>query len=79
MKCFDCSIQGCAADALGICHHCSAGVCESHGSFVSDPVTMQAIVNRTVVLPKKARVLLCRTCQEALGQPHNPEAEAETK
>lgn len=78
MKCFDCSIQGRVADTIGVCHHCSAGVCEGHGSFVSDPVTMQAPLVRTIILPKKARVLLCRNCREALGQPHNLEAEEET-
>ena len=69
MKCFDCSIEGRVADTIGVCHHCSTGVCRSHSSLVSDPVTMQALIMRTVILPKKARVLLCRTCLEALGQP----------
>ena len=31
-------------------------------SMIDDPVTMTALINRTVVLPKKARVLLCSTC-----------------
>jgi hypothetical protein len=78
MKCFDCSIQGRAEETIGICHHCSAGVCESHGSLVSDPVTMQALILRTIILPKKARLLLCRTCREALGQPHDLEAQEGT-
>ena len=79
MKCLDCSTsQGRATEAMGVCHHCSAGVCESDSALVSDPVTMQALIMRTVILPKRARVLLCNTCLEALGQPHNFKGEEET-
>ena len=57
MKCLDCSTsQGRATEAMGVCHHCSAGVCESDSALVSDPVTMQALIMRTVILPKRARV-----------------------
>ena len=79
MKCLDCSTsQGRATEAMGVCHHCSAGVCESHSALVSDPVTMQALIMRTVIPPKRARVLLCNTSLEALGQPHNFKGEEET-
>ena len=35
---------------------------------VPDPVTKKKLINRTVVLPKKARLLLCGTCLTALQQ-----------
>jgi len=36
--------------------------------MITDPVTMTALIIRTVVLPKKARLLLCSTCLAALEQ-----------
>ena len=71
MKCFDCSDERRVNDAIGVCHHCSVGVCQSHGSLLSDPVTMRAQIVKSVVLPKKARILLCKTCMDALAQPHD--------
>jgi hypothetical protein len=68
MKCYDCSTQGGRTDAIGVCHHCSAGVCVDHGTFIMDPVLVHEPIARTVALPVKARELLCRTCLEALGQ-----------
>jgi hypothetical protein len=41
---------------------------KQHASMITDPVTMTALINRTVVLPKKARMLLCATCLAALQQ-----------
>ncbi len=38
MKCLDCSAKGRDTEAIGICHHCSAGICVAHRSLVSDPV-----------------------------------------
>jgi hypothetical protein len=74
MKCFDCSNNGRVADAVGVCHHCSAGVCSQDGTLVADPVTMQALILKEIVLPKKARVLLCHTCLAALTQSHRTDA-----
>lgn len=36
--------------------------------MIADPVTMTALINRTVVLPKKARLLFCGICLTALQQ-----------
>ena len=36
--------------------------------MITDPVTMTALINRTVVLPKEAKLLLCITCLAALQQ-----------
>ena len=68
MCCYECSQAGNRQEAFGICHHCSVGVCQSHSSVVTDPVTMTMLINRTVVLPKKARLLLCNICLAALEQ-----------
>jgi hypothetical protein len=68
MKCYDCHTAGRKADATGICHHCSVGLCIDHGTVVVDPILVHEPVMKTVALPKKARELLCRTCLEALRQ-----------
>jgi hypothetical protein len=69
MKCFDCSNEGRAAEAIGTCHHCSAGVCESHGALVSNAVSVPVPVMGTKVLPIRARLLFCHHCLDALRQP----------
>jgi hypothetical protein len=68
MLCYECSQSGADLEAIGLCHHCSVGLCQQHASMITDPVTMTALINRTVVLPKKARLLLCSTCLAALQQ-----------
>ena len=68
MCCYECSQASTRSEAIGICHHCSVALCQQHGLMISDPVTMTALINRTVVLPKKARLLLCSTCLAALQQ-----------
>lgn len=68
MKCLDCARKGTATETIGICHHCSAGVCDIHGALVLDPVTAPALVMGTRDLPKKARLLFCHHCLAALRQ-----------
>ena len=68
MCCFECSQAGNRQEAVGICHHCSVGVCPQHSSIVTDPVTMTQLINRTVVLPVSARLLLCHVCLAAMEQ-----------
>ena len=68
MYCYECSQADTQQKAIGICHHCSVGLCQQHALMITDPVTMTALINRTVVLPKKARLLLCATCLTALQQ-----------
>lgn len=70
MHCYECSQVGVTREAIGICHHCSAALCSDHALAVADPITTQYLIARTVILPKKARVLLCETCKTALEQPH---------
>jgi hypothetical protein len=61
-------MQGDSSDALGVCHHCSVGLCATHGTVVADPVLTHEGLVKVVALPKKARALLCRICLEALQQ-----------
>ena len=70
MHCYECSQIGVAKEAIGICHHCSLGLCVDHARIETDPITTMVYVFQTQVLPKKARLLLCETCKEALAQPH---------
>jgi len=49
--------------------------CARNTSVVDDPVTDIRPLIRTVVLPKKARLLLCGTCKAALEQPRSGHAE----
>jgi hypothetical protein len=68
MLCYECSKAGRSQQAIGLCHHCSAGLCADHASVIADPVTTTYPLCRTVVLPQKARQLLCATCLRALQQ-----------
>lgn len=68
MICFECQQGGMTRDAVALCHHCSAALCPEHALVLSDPVTAQQLVCKTVVLPLRARVFLCSTCREALLQ-----------
>ena len=68
MLCYECCQAGTRQEAIGVCHHCSVGLCQEHAVMIEDQVTMTALINRTVVLPKKARLLLCSTCLTALQQ-----------
>jgi hypothetical protein len=70
MQCYECSHAREARDAVGICHHCSAALCADHACMIVDPVIAHMPVSREVILPKVARLLLCRICKEALEQPH---------
>lgn len=74
MHCYECLQAGETRDAVGLCHHCSAALCAEHIFVVDDPVTAGVPLVRTVVLPKKARLLLCCTCKAALEQPRTSEA-----
>ena len=70
MRCYECSQAGEIRDAVGTCHHCSAALCTDHAFMIVDPVIAHLPVAREVILPKVARLLLCRTCKAALEQPH---------
>ena len=70
MHCYECSQTGIAKEAIGICHHCSAGLCGGHVYVEADPITLESSFAPTVVLPKVPRLLLCKTCKEALHQSH---------
>lgn len=78
MLCYECSKAGTDREAIGICHHCSAALCVDHACIVADPVTTTHPLTRTVVLPKRARQLLCGTCLDALRQVGARELKAET-
>ena len=77
MKCYDCSLLGDGNEAIGVCHHCSVGLCAGHGTIVADPVLVHEAVAKVLELPKKARELLCQTCLDALSQRHQSEQEQE--
>jgi hypothetical protein len=78
MLCYDCSKNGKDREAVGLCHNCSAGLCVDHACLIADPLTAMYPVVREVVLPKKARQLLCATCLGALRQIGVKNLEAET-
>jgi hypothetical protein len=68
MRCYDCTVNGDHNEAIGVCHHCSVGLCETHGTVVPDAILAHEPIAKTVVLPKRARAFLCGTCLEALQQ-----------
>ncbi len=68
MICYECQERGDRRDAVALCHHCSAALCSDHAVVLTDPVTVQYPIVKTIVLPLRARVLLCQTCRDALQQ-----------
>ena len=68
MECYPCLQSGLTREAAGLCHHCSAALCGDHICEVEDPIIVAHLMARTVVLPRKARLLLCGTCKAALEQ-----------
>lgn len=68
MICYECQQAGKTRDPVALCHHCFAALCPEHALILSDPVTAQYPVCKTVVLPLPARVFLCSTCRDALRQ-----------
>jgi len=68
MHCYECSQAGEVRDAVALCHHCSAALCAEHARVLVDAMIAPAPLSKEVVLPKRARVLLCPTCQAALEQ-----------
>lgn len=68
MICYECQQSSNRRDAVALCHHCYAGLCQQHAFVLEDPVTAQYPVCQTVVLPLRARLFLCSTCRTALQQ-----------
>lgn len=68
MICYECQQADKRRDAVALCHHCSAALCQEHSRVLADPVTALYPVCKTVVLPLRARVFLCSTCKDALLQ-----------
>ncbi len=68
MECYQCLQAGIAREAAGLCHHCSAALCPEHICMVQDPITLRRGMSPSVVLDKRARVLLCSICKGALEQ-----------
>ena len=75
MHCYECLKAGETRDAVGLCHHCAAALCAEHICVLEHPVTGGVPLVRTVILPKKARLLLCSICNAALEQPRSGHAE----
>jgi hypothetical protein len=68
MQCYECFGAGVERDAVALCHHCSAALCAHHAVVIADPVTAVEPLFKTIVLPKRARLMLCTTCNQALFQ-----------
>ena len=78
MLCYECSKAGRHEEAVGLCHSCSAGLCSDHACVTALPVTTTYPVCKTVVLPQRARQMLCATCLGALQQVRIMDLQAET-
>ena len=68
MECYQCLQDGITREAAGLCHHCSAALCADHIVMAEEPLMIRRILAPVTIPPKKARLLLCRTCKEALDQ-----------
>lgn len=71
MNCYVCDEQEKSREAVGLCHHCSAGLCHEHTFVRPRSVITIVPLNREVALPIKARELLCPVCKAALEQPRS--------
>lgn len=67
MECFECE-TGNSREVVGFCRHCSVALCREHSFAVEETLCMTEPIAQTVALPKRARLLLCRTCKTALEQ-----------
>ena len=76
MICYECQLASKRRDAVALCHHCSAALCQEHALILADPVTAQYPVCKTVILPLRARIFLCSTCRDALQQTIENSSEA---
>jgi hypothetical protein len=68
MNCYVCAQTQVERAAVGLCHNCSAALCGDHAIETSQDVVTYALLNREVILPKKARELFCGVCEAALHQ-----------
>jgi len=68
MLCYECSITGRPRDAIGVCSHCSVALCAEHAHLVAEEITMRIPLVKSVVLPRRARLLFCQVCKAALEQ-----------
>lgn len=70
MICYECFLSRERREAIGFCHFCSTGLCAEHADMVPEEIRIHAALVKTVVLPRKARRLLCSVCKAALQQPN---------
>lgn len=68
MECYECLQSGIRQMAVGTCHHCSAALCSDHIEAIMEPLRITYAMAPERILPKKARLMLCRTCKAALDQ-----------
>ncbi|MBI4902178.1 MAG: DUF2180 family protein [Acidobacteria bacterium] len=68
MNCLECAQREVHTPAIGVCHSCSAAVCVEHAEILAKTLEASAPICKTVTLPVKARLLLCRTCRAAIEQ-----------
>jgi hypothetical protein len=68
MQCYECGHEGRQTAAVVLCHHCSAGLCDTHSVSVDDPVLATEPLFKTAGLPLHARLFFCRVCLEAVRQ-----------
>jgi hypothetical protein len=68
MLCYECSITGCPRDAIGVCSHCSVALCAEHAQLVAEEITTRIPLVKSIVLPRRARLLFCQVCKAALEQ-----------
>jgi hypothetical protein len=68
MKCYECRKQCSDVDAVVLCHHCSAGLCEAHSVCAPDYVPVTEPLVKIVWLPVRARLFFCGSCHAALRQ-----------
>jgi hypothetical protein len=72
MHCLECAQDRSRREAVALCHACSAGLCLDHAVIVAKRLRHLAPINKIEDLPLEGRMVLCRTCQRALDQPHLP-------
>ena len=69
MNCYECAHGKVERPAVGLCHNCSAGLCDEHVFERPRDITTTVPLGQIVTLPIAAREILCHVCKNALEQP----------
>jgi hypothetical protein len=69
MSCYDCSLHDELREAVGLCHRCSAGLCNYHLHMAEQAITVVRVRQTRGHIALQARRLIRIASKAALEQP----------